>query len=115
MAPSFTMRIFDSNKSKRVSATGSIHQVADIQIEVLKIIPEKTISQAVAGTLAEVLVTKKLEKYVDATEDNFEIDLDYSSKQRITELSYSNEESLSSTYGGGVSSLYTAISRLKTD
>ena len=43
---------------------------------------------------AEVSATEELEKYIDATENNFEIDLNYSPRQRVTELFNSNRESL---------------------
>ena len=57
---------------------------------------------------AEVLVTKKLEKYVDAAENDFKIDLNYSLKQWVTELSDSDKESPSSMHRSKVNSLYTA-------
>ena len=41
----------------------------------------------VAGTPMKILATKKLEKYIDAIENNFEIDFNYNPGQQITELS----------------------------
>ena len=52
----------------------------------------------VVGAPAETLVTKELEKYVDAAEDNFKIDFNYSLGQRVMELSDSNKESAFSTH-----------------
>ena len=57
---------------------------------------------------AEAPAIKKLEKYIDAAEDDFEIDLDYSPGQQVMELSNSDRKSPSSIYGGGMSGLYTA-------
>ena len=63
-----------------------------------------------AGTSAEILAIKKLKKYVDAAGDNFEIDLNYSLGQRVTELSNSNGKNSSNMHRGRVSGLYTATS-----
>ena len=72
-----TLRALKSNKRGRISAVGSSHQVVSTQIEVPKTVPEGTASQAVTGVSAEAPATKELEKYVNATENSFEIDLDY--------------------------------------
>ena len=109
-----TLRAPGSNKSGRISSVGSFHQVAGTQVKVPKTVPEKTASRAVTGAPAEAPATKKLEKYVSAAENDFEIDLNYSSGQRMTELSNSDGESPSSMHRGGVSGLYTATPRFKT-
>ena len=83
------------------------------QVEVPKTVPEETASQAVTGTPMEVLATKKLEKYINAAENDFEIDLDYSPGLRVTELSNSDRQSPSSIHGSGVSGLYSATPCLK--
>ena len=73
-----TMKVSRSNKSGKISTTGFFYQVVGIQIKVLKIVMEETISQTVTKAPAEASATKELKEYVDAAEDNFEIDLNYS-------------------------------------
>ena len=109
------LRAPGSNKSGRISSAGSSHQVAGTQVEVPKIVPERTASWAVTRATAEAPATKELEEYVNAAENDFEIDLNYSPRQRVTELSDSDGESTSSTHGDEMSELYTATPRLKTD
>ena len=110
MATSSTLRDFESNKSGKISSARSSHQVAGTQVEVLKIVPEGTASRIVTGAPAEAPAIKELKEHVDAAEDDFKIDLDYSPGQRVTELSDSDKKSLSSTHGDGMSGLYTTIS-----
>ena len=114
MAIGSTLEAPGSNESRRISSAGSSHQVAGTQVEVPKIVPEETTSRVVTGTSTEAPATKELEKYVDAAEDDFEIDFDYSLGQRVTELSDLDGKSPSSTHGGKISGLYTATPRLKT-
>ena len=83
------------------------------QVEVPETVPEETASRAVTKAPLEASVTQELEEYVDAAEDDFEIDLNYSPRQQVTELSDSDGKSPSSTHGGEMSGLYTAIPRLK--
>ena len=114
MATGSMLRAFGSNKNGKISSAGSSHQVAGTQVEVPETVPEETASRAVTKAPAEALATKELEKYVDAAEDDFEIDFDYSLGQRVTELSDSDRGSPSSTHGGKVSGLYIAIHCFKT-
>ena len=69
------MKVFDSNESEKISTAGSSHQVADIQVEVPETVPEETVSWAVTRAPVKISATKKLKKYVNATKDDFEIDL----------------------------------------
>ena len=105
MATGFTLRASGSNKSRRISATRSFHQVTGTQVEVSETVPEKTVSRAVIGVLAETPTTKELKKYVNAAEDNFKIDHNYSPGQRMTELFDSDKKSLSSIHESKVSGL----------
>ena len=102
------MRALGSNKNRKISAAGFFHQIADTQVEVLKIFPKGTISQAVTGTPVEVPNIKNLKKYIDAAENNFKINLDYSLRQQVIKLFDFDKKNLSSTHGSGMYGLYTA-------
>ena len=78
MATGSILRAFESNKSGKINAAESSHQVVSIQVEVPETVPEETANQAVTGAPAEAPAIEELEEYVDAAEDNFEIDLNYS-------------------------------------
>ena len=72
------LRAFGSNESGKICSVGSSHQVAGTQVEVPEIVPERTASRAVTGAPAETPATKELEEYIDTTENDFEINLNYS-------------------------------------
>ena len=114
VATGSTLKAPESNESEKISSVESLHQIMGTQVEVPETVPEGTASRAVTRAPTEALATKELEEYVDAAEDNFEIDLNYSPGQQVTELFDSDKESSSSTHRGGVSGLYTATPRLKT-
>ena len=103
-----TLSTSESNESRKISSDVSSYQVAGTQIEVPKTVSEKTASYAVTGAPAKAPATEELEEYIDAAENNFEIDLDYTLGQQVTELSDLDGKSPSSTHGSGVSGLYTA-------
>ena len=60
--------------------------------------------------LRKILATKELKEYIDAAKNNFEIDLNYSLGQQITEFFDSNRESFFSMHRNKVSNFYTANS-----
>ena len=92
IAISFIIKALGSNKSERVSVIRSFCQVADIQVKIPKTILKGTASRAIARILANIFTIKKLKEYIDTAKNNLNIDLNYSPKQQIIELSNSDEK-----------------------
>ena len=110
-----TIRVSSSNKSGKASITRSFYKVADIQVEIPKTVLKETASYAIARIPKKVFAIKKLKKFVNATANtnNFEIDLNYSPKQDIIKLFDFDKKSSFNMHRSKVNSLYIVTPHLK--